>query len=283
MRVSYDKICLTFSLVVLLVSCLFYLLHNDSADAGLLASIRDEVGQADYLPIPSEDIQQVDALWSAPKPQDKEGFELFDTFTPPKIYWDQLGQQLVFEPLVPPPPLKPFGVELLAIKHKPYHVQLEAFFLPIDAPVGQSIVQFYDSDRGLALRGRSGEHFPESGFALVGFRIDKIVNESKYSKTISKASIATIQDINTGKIIDLNINEIQYEENTYIILMRTTQLIQPIEFVWQELGDSFDNGGVRYQLLGFDEQQQSVLVEKRLEGSLEPEEQQLQAMGEGRL
>lgn len=263
MKAIYDKILLVVGLLALAGGIACFIMRP-----GVVASADDlfqspPSGQ-DYTIVEAPDIVVDNPVWRDPTPQDRDGLEIYDIFTPPQIFWDPLKGELVFKPIVAPEPPIPFGLELVSIQRELFRVQLEGFFLATDRSMENSKVQFFNTKLGESIRGKMGDKFPEHGFEVIDVKYERVVEvDESGSTTIRRVPTAIIADLEQeGREVTLTTESRLFLEGKLTILMRTIDPYAPAEFNWAKEGDIHAVDDAIFTLLDFNFDNQSVKVEK---------------------
>lgn len=264
MKSYYDKIILALGLIALIAGCAFYFLKSGEVTTDVDQLMSAQPTGAAYRPVTSPTVTVDVPVWHDPSAQDSAGLELYDIFTPPKIFWNPLEQRLTFEPPVAPPPPTPFGLALVNIDREMFRIQLEAYF---DSPSGDpadTLIQFYNTRLNESVRGKVGEEFPEHGFRIVSFKVDRIIEETEDSTVIRRVPIAVIFDTQEdGRQIELTTESRLFIEGKIEITMRTQDPYAPEEFTWEQVGDTYRVDDALFTLQDFNFDNQTVRVEKQ--------------------
>lgn len=253
----YDKIILAVGVLALAGSAGYYAtsmtVDGDNAAA-------PTPGGADYETLSAKEISANFKNWPDPTSQDEAGNELYDVFTPPKIWWDPENQQFIFVPLEdPPPPAPPFGLRLTSFDQELYRIQLEAYFEDLSGEISKASIMFFDNKTGTSFRGKVGESFPEHDAEILDFTVNKVVNDDG---SIRRVPRVTILDRESGEKIQLTTEERLYIPNSYMLNFRTLDPYPAETFMWEEVGATKSVEDVTYKLLDFDFDKQTATVEK---------------------
>lgn len=200
MSKHYDKLLLLLAGLILAASLGFYFTRST---AGL--SVNSPLRQAAPL---GEDYAFIEPFvstgtiipWKAPQPQDERGFELFDVFTPPKIWFNQNTRRFVFEPYVAPPAIIPFGVSLVDVDQTLYRLQVEGYLEAESRKPEDSTILVRDVNAQRSYRGRPGTRIEEGQFEIVSFRviIDQLPDGS-----ITRTPTVVIRDLKADQEVTL--------------------------------------------------------------------------------
>jgi len=252
MKAIYDKLILIVGVLALAAGTGFYFMKN--GDAGVESTVLDQQpsGPA-YSAIQPPRMPEVDSAWVEPTPQDEAGLQLYDVFTPPKIWWD--GKAFIFEPPEPPEEAIPFGLALRAFEQELYRIQMEAF-----VGRGESAqAQIFDSVTNQKYRGGVGAYFEEIDTTIVD--LENPLEEGA-DGTFRRVPRVTLLDGGSGKEISLTTDERRYIPDEYKIHFETLFPYPSEKFVWEEVGDTRGVGNVTFKLLDFNFDNKSATVEK---------------------
>lgn len=264
MKAIYDKILFILALLALGAGIGFYFMKT-----GAVQSANDLLNQqpsgAPYEPVDPPVVKLSDITWPDPVAQDEEGLQLYDIFTPPKIYWNPIEKRLDFQPVEEPEPPQPFGLELIAMERELFRIQLEAY---LGAPQGkgtdEAIWQFYNSKRGESVRGTIDDPaFEEHGFQLKSGENKLVVEETEGSTTVRRVPTAVIIDLqNDNREITLSTDSKLFLEGELKISMATRDPFPAEEFTWKETGQTHVAGDTTFTLQEINFDNKSVTVEK---------------------
>lgn len=272
MKGFYDKIILAVGVLALAGSGAFYVTQG-KGDANNPLLNQAPSGAA-YAPIAAPTFSELDSAWPDPVAQDDKGLELYDVFTPPKIFWKP--PQFVFEPWLPASIPVPFGLELLAVDRELYRIQVEAYFASTSGQDKDAKIQFYDYKTKSSFRGSVGDKFPEHAVEILDFSVTREVNDDG---TILRVPHVAIKDLDSGKDITLTTDERLYIPDQFELRMSTVSPYRQENFSWQKTGDTHTAGDATFELLDFDFDNQTASVEKQSPDLESPETETLFAVG----
>lgn len=259
---AYDKILLALAVLILAGAIGFYVMRSGTV-AKADALLNQQPSGPDYQAVEPPEVIVDKAVWRDPIAKDSRGVELYDIFTPPKIYWDPLEGIFRFEPVVPPEPPTPFGLELVSIERELFRIQLEGFFLAPDGTMENSLVQFYNARLGESVRGKMGETFPEHGFKVIAVENKRVIENVEGSTTIRRVPTVVIQDLEQdGRAITLTTESKLFLEGELSIVMETADPYPRASFTWQTPGDTYFVDNATFTLMDIDLDNKSVRVEK---------------------
>ncbi|MFW5874030.1 MAG: hypothetical protein ACOCVJ_01355 [Verrucomicrobiota bacterium] len=253
MNKIYDKIILVAALIALGAGAAVYLMQSGAAVEPADPSISGNP----YEPIDASLPEQEEANWPPAQHQGEDPQELFDVFTPPKIYIDEDGNFVFEAPDVgPPPPPEPFGVYLAEMRRDPYRIQLEGYIEDDLTDASKSLLLLYDEEQERSVRARVGEEMSEHDFKVLDFTISRVRDEDN---VVTRSAEATILDQRTGEEVVLTHGERLFEED-YDIVIADSDSDETVEV--SEAGDEFTFGENSYILRKINLEESSVTVEK---------------------
>jgi len=218
------------------------------------------------IPVPESHADSV--VW--PEAAEQAPGELYDVFTPPKIYLDKDGQFSFTLPYVPSTKRQPFGIYLSELKRKPYRIQLEGYVEEDLKDASKSLLLLSDEEQQQRIRARVGEQKPEFGFSVVGFTIERIKDEFQ---NITKVAKATILDQRSGKEVVLTDGERLYEDEVTVVIRSEQDSSVDLELTKE--GESFETPSGKYVLEEINLEESTVTVKKLGDEEHEPEVKQL--------
>lgn len=260
MKQHYDKILFALALIVLCAGIGFVFTQSaDSSDA-LAAMSKTAPAGSDFKTPEKQTMTFSGAEWPAPVDQGavKEGLWVYGVFTPPKIWWNEETSQFEANPPVPPKVRPPFGVEFVGVERKPYKLQLVG---SVDLPDG-TVLMFTEDGVPGTMRVRKGETVKGQD---IDFKVldTKVVREQKPDGTLDRRIVATVDDLKTGKQLELNDKERLYMENDREIALRA---IKEPTTVWKfkSAPASFEYAGGTFTIQEINFDTPAIKVEKVL-------------------
>lgn len=270
MKNFYDKIILVLALLALGAGVGFYFLKAGDAHSNAKMLSQAPSGPA-YTQVAVPEVNIASVEWAEPTPQGNSELELFDIFTPPKIYWNEAESKFIYElpkPIVPPPP---FGLDLISINQELFRIQLEAYFEGPSGKPEDAIWQFYNSKLGESVRGHIGESFPAHGFRLDSGEVKRVIEETEGSTTVRQVPTVIITDLDDNRQITLSTGSKLILDGKLTVKMATAKPYAPEEFNWKAVGDTFSTDDASFVLKEINFDNQSVTVEKTSPDLKEPE------------
>ncbi|MEO0794510.1 MAG: hypothetical protein AAFX93_05095 [Verrucomicrobiota bacterium] len=254
MKAFVDKIVLAVGVLALAGGAGFYVTQKGQGGSNNPLIDQQPSGTA-YENLSPAKLTAAGTEWPEPVPQDGDGYELYDVFTPPKIWWDAEKGIFVFEPPIGGKKKVAFGLALLGLDRELYRIQMEAFF----GRGPDAMAQIYDDVTQKSYRGKVGEKFEEIDTAIVALENELVTNPDG---TIRRIPRVTLLDGASGEEITLTTDERLYVPNKFDIKMEVVRPYPSEEFLWKESDATHSVGDVTWKLLEFNFDNQSVTVEK---------------------
>ena len=253
-----DKILLGLALVIFGVSAVWFLGKSPAApevNPGTLSEVA-------YQPLSAPEVPTVDASWPEPEPFPIDENALYGVFTPPEIFWHTVEQRFEFRSIDPPVPPEPFGLVLAAVEAEPYRVQFQT---AVNQSAGGNLLQFFLPGREVIIEGEPGESFPEHGFEIRSYSIERVFDDDG---TILRVPTAVIYDAEVGQEVELNTLEQRVIPGEFFFLLATTEPNPRGEYRWEgEPGESIAVEATerRYELVEANADAEFVVVRKVFE------------------
>ena len=210
-------------------------------------------------------------LWPAPPVPASPTDWLFEEFTPPLIYFDQVARTFaVTAPQLSVMDPGPFGLELQEIRLEPYRVQLAGYF---GGPGGYVVALTTPGRSGPTLL-RVGERQTELGLRLVDFSIRKV--PARAGAPAALVAQAVLQDEQTGRTEELESGSCKYTGRALAVLRRTGP-----DRTTHELheGESVAEAGSLYRLEHISLHPAEAVVSRLIAGRTAPLVRVLQPVG----
>ena len=263
MNKIYDKLLLAVAVLALLASVGFYVLKS-----GELPTAALQLGQPSdnpYQSIPVPVSSSVTATWpEAAETSQQPADELYDVFTPPKIWVNADGSFGFKSPIDKTLPKPPFGIYLAKIERDPYRIQIEGYIEEDLKDPSKSLVLLFDEEQQQQVRARIGDQNAKSEFTLVEFTIERVKDKDG---NISKNVDVTLLDQRSGEQVILTHGERLYNDSTTIILRSNEDA--SVEIVLDEAPQSFETAAGKYLLQEINLEDSSVTVKKLANQALE--------------
>jgi len=263
MNKIYDKLLLAVAVLALLASVGFYVLKS-----GELPTAALQLGQPSdnpYQSIPVPVSSSVTATWpDAEETSQQPADELYDVFTPPKIWVNADGTFGFRSPIDTTLPEPPFGIYLAKMERDPYRIQIEGYIEEDLKDASKSLVLLFDEEQQQQVRARIGDQNAEAEFTLLDFTIERVKDKDG---NISKNVNVTLLDQRSGEEVTLKHGERLYNDSTTIILRSNEDA--SVEIVLDEAPQSFETAAGKYLLQEINLEESSVTVKKLANQELE--------------
>jgi len=270
MNKIYDKLLLAVAVLALLASVGFYVLKS-----GELPTAALQLGQPSdnpYQSIPVPVSSSVTATWpDAEETSQQPSDELYDVFTPPKIWVNADGSFGFKSPIDKTLPKPPFGIYLAKIERDPYRIQIEGYIEEDLKDASKSLVLLFDEEQQQQVRARIGDQNAKSEFTLVDFTIERVKDQDG---NISKNVNVTLLDQRSGEEVTLKHGERLYNDSTTIILRSNEDA--SVEIVLDEAAQAFETAAGKYLLQEINLEESSVTVKKLANQELELDSETVQ-------
>ena len=212
-----------------------------------------------YAAITVPQLAVVNVYWPVPERQSWGEDAIFGVFTPPIIYYNSYTGAFTLEP---PPGLeeekRTGAVELVGLERKRYRLQFEGYV----GGAGDYTVLLENLETGEGLRGRADDSFPEEGFTIRSFRVDRRTVQSPEQRRtpyVEEEVVLEIFDDREDALFILGKDPAFYPGAEVLLKWhgdqpRTLQMPQ---------GGSVELDGIVYTLRAIDLANQVVTIEKR--------------------
>jgi hypothetical protein len=253
MNKIYDKLLLALAVLILLAAVGFYLVKSNA-----LPSTQLQLGQPADFPydvIPVRHAPEVVATW--PEVTEQAPGELYDVFTPPKIYIDDDG---TFK-FTPPyggdtEPKQPIGVYLAELRREPYRIQLEGY-INDRSHAAMSLLLLSNEETGKQVRARVGDEKEDAEFKLLHFGIDRLRDADGNPYKVAKA---TLLDQRTGEEVVLTHGERLITDGVTVVLRSDEDSTVDIEL--KEVPAEFETASGECVLQSINLDESYVIVER---------------------
>ena len=263
MNKIYDKLLLAVAVLALLASVGFYVLKSGELPTAALQLSQPSDNPYQIIPVPVS--SSVTATWpDAEETSQQPVDELYDVFTPPKIWVNADGSFGFKSPIDTTLPKPPFGIYLAKIKRDPYRLQIEGYIEEDLEDASKSLVLLFDEEQQQQVRARVGQAKDAAEFTLLDFTIDRVRDTDG---NISKNVNLTLLDQRSGEKVTLKHGERLYNDSTTIILRSNEDA--SVEIVLNQAPQSFETAAGKYQLQEINLEETSVTVKKLANQELE--------------
>lgn len=267
MKQYYDKILFVLALVILGAGVGYVYMQSTVSPDALTAAMKQTPSGGDFTIPDKQAMAFAGAEWPAPIDQgiEKEGLWIYGVFTPPKIWWNEQTNQFEANPPVPPKVRPPFGVEFAGVDRKPYQLQLVG---SVDLADG-TVLMFTEEGVPGTIRVRQGETVEGQS---IKFKVDdtKVVRQQKEDGTLDRRLVATITDLNTGKVLELNDKERLFMDADREIIVRAIK-DPAAQWRFKTAPVTFEYAGGTFTIQEINFDTPAIKVEKILPDFKEPE------------
>jgi hypothetical protein len=264
----YDKLALALAVLILLSGVGYYLIKSDVLLA-VQSPLRQAVDAA-YIPLPVGQSTEVEAVW--PEAEEQAPGELYDVFTPPKIYVDSSG---TFQ-FTPPyeedavEPLPPLDVYFADVQRKAYRIQLEGFIEEDLNDASKSLLLLFNEETGRQVRARVGDQKDEAEFKLLDFSIERLRDAQGNPYKVVKAMLL---DLRSGEEVVLTHGERLMTDEITLVLRSDKD--PSVEIELDTVPAEFETAAGQCVLQEFNLAESYVLVERLHLDLLEVETERL--------
>ncbi len=207
--VSSDKVLIGFALVLALGS---------AGAFGTLAMRAPRVAPGSVAPVVLLDTPYTPTApdappvktetWAAPVAQARGREWIYDTFTPPEIFYNARTRQFSVKPpsslVEEEAPQEAFGIELVSVRPEPFRLQLFGY-------VGDGATQrgmFQNVQTGEVILGAAGHRIPKLGLTVKSFAIAaQTIALPESMSTRQRVATAVVRDEKAGRDITLSQRE----------------------------------------------------------------------------
>ena len=251
----YDKLALALAVLILLSGVGYYLIKSD-----VLLTVQTPPSQAvhaPYVPLPVGQSNEVEAVW--PEAAEQAPGELYDVFTPPKIYVDSDGTFKFTPPYVEVEleQLPPLDVYLAEMQRKPYRIQMEGYIEEDLKDATKSLLLLYDEETGRNVRARVGEKKDEADFKLLDFSIKRLRDEQGNPYKLPQA---VLLDLRTDEEVVLTRGE-RLMTDEIVVVLRSDQ-DDSVEFQFSTAPAEFKTAAGECVLQEINVEQAYVVIER---------------------
>ena len=253
MNKIYDKLCLALAVLALLAGLGYYAKQSGALPVAPQAS--SAASHAPYEVIPVSQSAQVAATW--PAATEQAPGELYDVFTPPKIYIDKDGNFQFTPPYDDSKPKPPIGIYLAEIRRDAYRIQLEGYIEEDLDDASKSLLLLFNEETQAQVRARVGDEKSAAEFSLLDFSIERLRDEDNNPYKVAKA---TLLDQRTGEQVVLTHGERLITDDVTVVLRSDDDPSVNIEL--KEAPSIFETAAGMFVLEEINLEQSSITVEK---------------------
>ncbi|MSU50673.1 MAG: hypothetical protein EXS37_16565 [Opitutus sp.] len=241
---SSDKVLIAFALLAALASAGAFgtlAMRQGSAPSGPpprveLASTPYTATAPDAPPIKTE-------TWGLPVAQTRGRDWIYDTFTPPEIFYNARSKQFTVKPpssLMDEEQLESFGLELVAVRPEPFRLQLIGY-----AGEDNAKGLFQNVLSGQVYLAAAGRRFPELGLAIKSFEVaQQTIRSGESMATKQRVATAVMRDEKSNRDVTLTHRDRVFTGTVFAFVAATG------ESAAREVrtGDTFKLGEATYRI-----------------------------------
>ena len=202
-----------------------------------LASVPYEPVAADAPPVKTE-------TWAAPVAQSRGREWIYDTFTPPEIFYNARSKQFTVKPpssLMDDEAFEVFGLELVAVRPEPFRLQLIGYV----GDDGNWRGTFQNVVTGEVILAKTGDRVPKLGLTIKNFDVRaQPIGLPESMTTKQRVATAVIRDEKAGNDVTLTHRERFFTGTVFAFVSA------PGETATREvrIGDTFKLGDATYKI-----------------------------------
>jgi hypothetical protein len=221
----------------------FALLDWRAPRRGASAPMPPRLADAGYVPSVAEPTPFDAATWNPPAAQSRGREWVYDTFTPPEIFYDARARQFSVRPpeaFVEKAP-QPFGLELITVRPEPFPLQLIGYV----GDDGHWRGMFENAFTGEVLLAAAGRRLPELGLTVTSLEVTvQPVSIADSMTTRQRVATAVVRDERSGRELALSHRERKFTGRLTAVVLAAGETV-PREV---RAGDEFRAGGAIYRV-----------------------------------
>ena len=168
---------------------------------------RVELANTPYTPTAPDAPPIKTETWAPPGPQTRGREWIYDTFTPPEIFYNARTRQFTVKPpssLLDEEHLEPFGLELIAVRPEPFRLQLLGFV----GGEGNWRGMFHSVPSGETILATSGQRVPKLALTIKSFEVKaQAVRSGESMPTNQRIATAVVRDEKAGRDVTITNRE----------------------------------------------------------------------------
>lgn len=226
-----------------------------------------QLSGAAYQALAAEAPRVSTETWSAPAQQSRGREWVYDTFTPPEIFYNSRSRQFTVRPpssLVDEDASEAFGVELVAVRPEPFRMQLTGYV----GGEGEWRGVFQNVVSGEVFLAGSGRRVPNLALTIRSMDVKpQPVALAESMTTRQRVAYAVVRDEKTGRDITLTHRERVFTGTVFAFLA------QPGQSAAREVrsGDTFQIGDATYRVGRIETTPASVEITKESPNLTQPD------------
>jgi hypothetical protein len=252
MKAIYDKVLLLLAALIAAAGGAYYFMNPAETEVAPRSPVQASGETFESIDF-TVDAQRV-PQWSDPAEQ-STGW-VFDVFTPPKIYIDPETNEFIRIPPRSPADAEPFGIYLASVERELYRFQFQGYAEVDASDPSTSIIYVFDTVNNQQINARSGREYPDAGFAIRSFTIERIEEDG----IITREAVVTLYDKAMEREIQMRQNEVIYTGETRFHF--ASREFSDFSHVATQVGDTFEAPGGSYRITNINIANESVTVEK---------------------
>ena len=209
--------------------------------------------------------------WAAPGPQTRGREWIYDTFTPPEIFYNARTRQFTVKPpssLVDDDQQEPFGLDLIAVRPEPFRLQLIGFV----GGEGNWRGMFHNVVSGETILATAGHRVAKLGLTIKSFEVKpQSIRSGESMPTNQRTATAVVRDEKAGRDVTITNRERVFTGTMFAFVAATG------ETAAREVraGDSFKLGEATYRIEKISTTPPLIEVTKEAPSLTEPERREL--------
>lgn len=232
---------------------------------------RVELAAVPYEPVATEAPAVKTETWTQPSAQSRGREWIYDTFTPPEIFYSARSKQFTVRPpsSLMDEEIEGFGLDLIEVRPEPFRLQLIGYV----GDAGDWRGVFQNVPSGEVVLANAGHRIPKLGLTIKSFDVQPqpiSLPESMSSKQL--VATAVIRDDKTGREMTLSHRERLFTGTLF------AAVAAPNDTATREVrvGDTFKLGDATYKIETINPSPASIEVTKESPTLTQPERRKLE-------
>lgn len=242
---SSDRVLIGAALLLALASAAMYGVwtwRSSNAPSEPIASV--QLSATPYAPAVVDAVAVKTDTWTPPSAQSRGRDWIYDTFTPPEIFYSARSRQFTVRPptgLTDDEPSEAFGLELVSVRPEPFRLQLIGYV----GADGNWRGTFENVRSGEVFLAAAGRRVPSLALSIKSLDVRPQPIEIAQSMTTrQRVATVVVRDENTGRDVTLTHRERQFTGTLFAFVAATGQAAT------REVraGDTFTLGQATYRI-----------------------------------
>lgn len=268
---SSDKALLTAAVLLVLGSAgTFGYLGYQRMMTPDLPPPRVELAAANYEPVATEAPPVKTQTWAPPTAQSRGREWIYDTFTPPEIYYSARSKQFTVKPpsSLFDEEIEVFGLDLIDVRPEPFRLQLIGYV----GDAGDWKGVFQNVVTGETILAQAGHRIPKLGLTIKSFNVRPMPVTVPEMTTQQLVATAVVQDEKSNREVVISHRERLFTGTVFAFVAPTG------EDATREVrvGDVFKIGDATYRIERINTSPPSVEVSKESPNLTQPERRKLE-------